>query len=175
MVNAYVRVWRGSCAVFAPDSTNVLQGRRQRVEEVVCPWPTIGLHPTAFQEDGRFAKAHPLNFPTGSGDFLQPRVRSDFTAVEWVQHALRFYIGHMQSSLHGHRLLWAAFNTALQSVAKEKGSIVHKRSHADEILTKDALRGLCKERNDLVHQIATWGAEIPTTAMQWHKDSNNLE
>ena len=109
MVSAYVRAWRGTCAISEKESSNVMDARRRRIEEIISPWPTISMQPTPFQEDGRFAKAHPLNFPTGCGDILQSRFRSDFSTSDWVQHLLRYYTGHMQSSLRGHRILWGYY------------------------------------------------------------------
>eukprot|EP00975_Prorocentrum_lima_P069181 12924775-Prorocentrum_lima.AAC.1 len=78
------------------------------------------------------------------------------------------------SSVRGHRVLWALFNTALQELGREKGALLHKRSDA-HALTKQELQELCDTRKDLVQRLATWGGEIPTTSMQWHREGSNLE
>ena len=59
------------------------------------------------RDDGRFVNAFPLEFPSGTGDLHQPRMRSDFTAIEWAQHLLRYYGGRMLASNRGHRVVWA--------------------------------------------------------------------
>ena len=128
-----------------------------QVKDVMYAWPTIQQEPTSWNDDGRFAKAFPLSFPMGSGDFRQPRLRNDFTALDWTQHLFRFFTGHMQSSMRGHRVLWAAFNMTLGDVAHQKGSLVHKRSEA-HALTKEQLKQLLSDREDLIRQISTWGA-----------------
>ena len=81
------------------------------------PWPTIQQDPTSWSDDARFAKSFPSSFPMGTGDYRQPRWRSDFNPLEWTQHLFRFYTGHMQSSMRGHRGLWAAFNMTLGDMA----------------------------------------------------------
>ena len=43
----------------------------------------------------------------GVADLRQPRLRSDFSASDWVQHLLRYHIGHFLSPLRGHRVVWA--------------------------------------------------------------------
>ena len=165
MVTAYVYAWRGSGTVKKQDEENVIQAREKAVASSIHPWPTIEDKPTAFREDGKFAIAHPLCFPTGSGDFLQARFRSDFSIERYVRHVFRYFTGHMQSSLRGHRILWGIFNMSMQERAREKGGLVHQRSHAGEILTKQDLKDLVSQRNDLVHQMSTWGAQLPTTSM----------
>ena len=66
------------------------------------------------------------------------------------------------------------FNTALREIAREKGNLVHKNAH-ETILTKTELRELCDTREDLVHRMATFGAEIPTTSMHWKHHGRDLE
>ena len=70
--------------------------------------------------------------------------------------------------------MWALFNTALREIAREKGNLVHK--HAGEtILTKAELREMCDNRNDLVHRMGSFGADIPTTSMHWKQQARSLE
>ena len=125
-----------------------------------------------MRDDGRFVKAFPVEFPMGVADLRQPRLRSDFSVAEWVQHIFRYYTGHFLSSVRGHRVLWALFNTALQELGQQKGAIVHKRSDSNA-LTKQELQELCDTRRDLVQSLASWGAEIPTTSMHWHREGSH--
>ena len=102
-----------------------------------------------MHEDGRFAKAFPLEFPMGTADLHQPRLRADFTTADWVQHLLRYYTGHFLCSLRGHRVVWALFNAALQSAAHQKGILLHKASDR-AVLTKKDLREFVDARSDLL-------------------------
>ena len=110
----------------------------------------------------------------GVADPRQPRLRSDYAFIDAVQHLFRYRTGHFLNSNDGHRVVWALFNTALREIAREKGNLVHK--HAGEtILTKKELREMCDSRNDLVHRMGSFGADIPTTSMHWKHHSRNLE
>ena len=102
-VQSYVNTWRGSTTVQKAEGQNVLESMKCRVEDVMHPWPTIQQDPTPWSDDARFAKAFPLSFPMGTGDFRQPRLRNDFSSLDWTQHVFCFFTGHMQSSMRGHR------------------------------------------------------------------------
>ena len=107
---------------------------------MMYPWPMIQQDPTSWSDDARFAKSFPLSFPMGTGDYRQPRLRSDFNSLEWTQHLFRFYTGHMQSSMRGHRVLWAAFNMGLGEMAYGTGKLVHKNSDATALTKADLQR-----------------------------------
>ena len=74
----------------------------------------------------------------------------------------------------GHRVVWAVFNAALQDAAKQKGLLLHKRND-DSVLTKKDLKEFTERHADLVHNLTTFGSDIPTTSMHWHKQASNLE
>ena len=94
-----------------PLPPSVEEACAQKLTETIHPWPTIPADPIPWRDDGRFAKAFPLTFVTGVGDYHQPRHRDDFSLLEWVQHIFRFYTGHVQSSMRGNRVLWTALDT----------------------------------------------------------------
>ena len=79
-----------------------------------------------------------------SGDFQESRVKNDLNELDWAQHVFRYFTGHMQNSLRGHRLLWAAFNTALQSFARKSGSLLHRRSR--DVRSWEAVRVRTRSR-----------------------------
>ena len=137
-------------------------------------WPQIQEQPSRERADGRFVKAFPLVFPMGVADLYQPRLRSDFHLVDAVQHLFRYHTGHLLRSNDGHRATWALFNTALREVGYDKGGLVHKNVH-ERALTKQELRTMYETRNDLVSRISSFGAEIPTTSMQWKREAHDLE
>ena len=138
MVQGYVRVWRGSAGFTVPAAADVLEARQQHVQQLVHPWPTLEDTAVPWRDDGRFAKAFPLTFVTGVGDYHQPRLRSDFTTLDWAQHIFRFFTGHVQTGTRGSRVLWAVFNLALGELSSEKCGLVHARS-GYEALTKAQL------------------------------------
>ena len=171
LTQAYLSTWRVSGTV-APHAVNLDVG--QQLQDTVFPWQRIEEEPTAYFSDARFCKSYPLEMPFGLGDLHQDRVRDDYTTADWVQHKLRYYTGHFLSTIRGQRYVWAVFNTALQDVARQRRSIVHKRFEG-EVLTKKDLRLLQESRSDLVSQLASFGADIPTTSMHWRREGNHLQ
>ena len=151
---------------------NVQDATRHHVADTVHPWPRILDQPTPELADGRFVKAFPLQFPMAVADPRQPRLRSDYSFIDAVQHLFRYRTGHFLND--GHRFVWSIFNTALREIVREKGSLVHKQA-GETILTKKELQEMCDERSDLVHRMGSFGAEIPTTSMHWKHHSRNLE
>ena len=144
MVQAYLSVWKSSGTVSQPGATQVEANLSHALETVVYPWPEIKNDPTPERNEGRFAKAFPLTFPTGSGDLYQTRIRNDFTTAQWAQHVFRFYDGRALSSLRGHRVVWAIFNTVLREAAHQKGSLLH-RQNKSSVLAKKELQEMCEE------------------------------
>jgi hypothetical protein len=102
----------------------------------------------------------------GQGDFRQPRLNSTFSAFDYVQHKFRYFDGRFLSTLRGQRVTWALFNIALRESSHYVGSLVHKQC-GQEAMTKQQLRELLAEREDLVHRVTAFGADIPTTPMYW--------
>ena len=154
------------------------QGVAEATEEVcrdaVRPWPAIEKDPVAMSDEGRFVKAFPLEFPMGVADLKQPQLRDDYSVMEWVQHKLRYKGGHFVNSARGHRLIWAMFNTALLEASRQMGHAYHKATNSS-VLTKRALQELVEKQADLVRECASFGAEIPTTAMFWKRMTTQLE
>ena len=105
----------------------------------------IEKEPVATSEEGRFVKAFPLEFLKGVADLKQPQLRDDYTALEWLQHKLRYKNGHLVSSARAHRLIWAMFNTALLEVSRQMGRADHKATDSS-VLTKRASRSLSISR-----------------------------
>ena len=173
-VQAYLAAWKGSTLVAAPER----QGVADEIEEVctnaVRPWPAIEKTPVAMNEEGRFAKAFPLEFPMGVGDLRQPQLRGDFTATEWAQHKLRYFDGRFVASSRGHRVTWAIYDTVLLDHTRQRAHAYHTATES-HVLTKRSLRELVASRDDLVREMATHGAAIPTTPMFWKRTTTQLE
>ena len=79
-----------------------------------------------------------------------------------------------RSALRGQRAVWACFNTAMLQLSRKSGSLLHKQSGSNA-LSKAALRELVDTRRDLVQKLGTFGADLPSTAMQWKREGNELE
>ena len=71
-------------------------------------------------------------------------------------------------------MVWAIFNTALRELSREQGNLVF-RGQNQSILTKAELMEFVSGRNDLIHSLCSYGADIPTTNMHWKKEGRNLE
>jgi hypothetical protein len=179
-VRVYLGQWRSSAAVFddvtAEDAAaDTVENRlTQDLHDAVHPWPAIEAQPAEAWCDGRFVKAFPLEFPMGVADLHQERLRSDFSAAAWAQHLFRYFDGRFLRSSRGHRVIWAVFNTVLREHAHGVGSVVHKNTD-QEVLTKERLQQLVAERQDLVRQVASFGAEVPTTPLHWKREGHHLE
>ena len=113
-VQAYARALHATGVMPAEPPANVHDSTKQHVEETIHPWPQILEKPTPELADGRFAKAFPLKFPMGVADPRQPRLRSDYSFIDAVQHLFRYKTGHFLNSNDGHRVVWALFNSALR-------------------------------------------------------------
>ena len=170
LTQAYLSTWRPSGTVAHAVNLDVAQN----LTDTVFPWQRIEEEPTTYFSDARFTKSFPLEMPFGIGDLHQDRIRDDYTTADWVQHKLRYYTGHFLSTIPGQRYVWAVFNTALQDIARQRRSIVHRRFEG-EILTKKDLRTLTESRRDLVNQLASFGADIPTSNMHWRQEGHNLQ
>ena len=113
LVQAYTTVWRGSGTVEGAPPQHVEDNLRAETAQRVLPWPSISETPVMESSDGRLVKAHPLVFPTGCGDLRQPRLRTDFSPLDWTQHLFRYFDGRVVSTLRGQRAVWACFNSCL--------------------------------------------------------------
>ena len=51
---------------------------------------------------------------------------------------------------------------------------MHKNVN-EHILTKEELRAMYETRRDLVSRVSSFGAEIPTTSLQWKREAHELE
>ena len=142
--------------VAEPAPRKVLEETSARVRDYVYPWPRIEREPLRHDDDGRFVKSFPVEFPMGTGDLQQTRVRSDFSVAEYVQHVLRYHTVHFLRSLRGQRVLYARFNTTLRKEGNKQGGLMHKNSHA-VVLTKAQLETFVHERDDLVGKLGSWG------------------
>ena len=110
----------------------------------------------------------------GPGVHRRPRLSAGFPVVAAVRHLFRSRTGHLLRANRGHRVVWALFNSALREVGYERGSLLHKT--ADQtVLTKAELRELYETRQDLVHRVASCGAEIPTTSIHWKLEATNRQ
>ena len=174
MVQAYCKTWRSTAGMMKDRGKSIEDELHTRVSDTVYPWPEIKATPTGYREDGRFAKSFPLEFPFGVGDLYQPRIRNDFSTVDWAQRQFQYYDGRCISSLRGNRLTWAIFNEALRETSHSTGCLVHRNVH-ESILTKAELQTMLNSRSDLVQKISSFGADIPTTPMMWKKEGNHLE
>ena len=88
-VQSYSRVLHSRGAMQSAPPKNVEESTQERVREEVFPWPQIQEQAVPERADGRFAKSFPLKFPMGVADPWQPRLRSDFSFIDAVQHLFR--------------------------------------------------------------------------------------
>ena len=174
VVSAYTSVWRGSSTLEGPPASDVTEDVWSQAARRVFPWPGISESPVPETTDGRIVKSHPLTFPAGCGDLRQPRLRTDFHPLEWTQHIFRYFDGRVVSSLRGQRAVWACFNTAMRQLSHSAGALLHKRSNV-QALTKADLKAYIESRETLVSQLGVFGSELPSTAMQWKREGNELQ
>jgi len=151
-------------------------------------WHGVSGEPSAFNEEGRFEKAHPLEFPMGIGGLYDSARKRHPTVAVWAQHILRLWGGTCVHGLRGHRLVWAVVNTVLLSETRGKGfavqRIVMRRMGAscadsgDAPLTRAALRAALQSEEtagSLVNTLMTVGRSVRSTPMHWVKESTELD
>ena len=103
-LQAYCKIWQSSAGYVKNGERSIGSELKERVTDVVHPWPQIQKNPTGYREDGRFAKSFPLELPFGVGDLYQPRLRNDLynglgsTAVAILRRTLYFL--ETRESLH---------------------------------------------------------------------------
>ena len=166
-VQAYLASYKSSALVPEPRRQGVSDEIAEVCDDAIgkrYPWPVVEKAPVAASEERRVAKAFPLEFPMGVADLKQPQLREDFTPTEWAQHKLRSFDGRFVSSARGHRVTWAIFDTVLLESTRHRGHAYHKSTDS-HVLTKRSLRELAPSRDDLVREMAAFGADIPTTPM----------
>ena len=108
-VHVYTKHWRSSGSVEALPQRHVLQETKDRLAATVFPWPRIDRDPLSEMDEGRFVKSFPLEFPMGTGDLRQARVRTDFSVADYMQHVFRYFTGHFLRSIRGCRVVYASF------------------------------------------------------------------
>ena len=148
-LQAYCKIWQSSAGYVKNGERSIGSELKERVTDVVHPWPQIQNNPTGYREDGRFAKSFPLELPFGVGDLYQPRLRSDFSTMDWAQRQLQYYDGRCISSRRGNRFTWAIFNEALRESSHHTGRLVFKNMN-ESVLTKQELQELIEKRQGLV-------------------------
>ena len=175
-VEAFVTAWTGSTVLPKPEERTLGDHIVEDCTVAVAPWPTIERDPTSPYEDGRFVKAFPLEFPMGQGDLRQARLRDDFSVMAWAQHKSRF-IG-MAASLLLRAVIVSRGLSSTQPSSK-RAALADRRSSmfpAPWLLRKRDLRELIASREDLIRDMAHFGAEIPTTPMSLEApDGTQLE
>ena len=154
-------------------------------ESVIHGWPAVSSEPVPAADVGRFARAHPLEFPMGIADLHDPRVRA-VTPQEWAQHLLRYHTGQFVSGLRGHRVVWAIVNAVLVSEARGKGFAVQRnvmrrmgcRMAGQSPMTRGELRELMGQEEGvrgIVHQLMTVGKDVRATPMHFASKHKELD
>ena len=166
VVRAYLTAWRGAGGLEAGTEINVQQHLRDVAAQRVLAWPQISKDPIEEYADGRLVNTFPLTFPTGCGDLRQSRLRTDFSALDWCQHVFRHCDGRALSSFRGQRAVWACFNSAVRSMSHRTGGLVHKQV-GSSVLRESELTSFVSARSDLISEIFAFGADLPSTPMQW--------
>ena len=88
-VTVYVKSWKATGSIGAAPQRKVLEETTSRLHDYVYPWPRIEREPLRHDDDGRFVRSFPIEFPMGTGELHQTRIRSDFSVAEYMQHVLR--------------------------------------------------------------------------------------
>ena len=76
----------GALETGADEQAEDVEAESLRVaQSAAFGWPTISKVPVEWQDEGRFARAHPLEFPMGIADLDDPRLLK-VSPQEWCQH-----------------------------------------------------------------------------------------
>ena len=136
------------------------------------PWPTRDNNTiNEFSTEGYFSCAFPTLFPTGSADFLAPRINK-VTIGNYLKHLLLYDDGRFAK--HS-RFRYFALNTEMRWRAIETGRIYVRQNPNDDHLTIDELRDMVgTEAETFSNRVLHYAASLRGTRQYWMRQRSRL-
>ena len=136
------------------------------------PWPAAGAAPiNEFTTEGYITCAFPTLFPTGSGDFLAPRIHT-VTAGNYFKHLMMYQDGRFAKHP---RFRYFALNTEMRWRALQAGRVYVHQHPNDARLSVDELRDMVgREGEAFSNRVLHYASSIRGTRQYWFKQRSRL-
>lgn len=145
------------------------QGNNQQPQAM--PWPTTGRPLSEFTTEGYLTCAFPTLFPTGSADFLAPRVNA-VTIGRYFKHLMMY--DDWRFSTHP-RFRYLAFNTVMRWRALQTGRVYVNQHPDDARLTVDELQVMVGHQGDTFsNRVLHYASSLRGTRQYWFKQRSRL-
>ena len=137
------------------------------------PWPAAGPPLSEYSTEGLFSMAFPTLFPTGDGDFTNPRHKK-LDLYEWVKHLIRYRDGRFVT----HPRFWFfALNLIFRHRTMQRGRFLFSRSIGHRMMTigelKAALAG--DDGETLASKIVRCLKTVRGTRPYWYMEGAKLK
>ena len=136
------------------------------------PWPTRDQIPiNEFNTEGYFSCAFPTLFPTGTADFLAPRLNK-VTIGNYLKHLLMYDDGRFANHC---RFRYFALNTEMRWRALQTGRIYVRQNPSDQHLSIDELRDMVgTEGENFSNRVLHNAANLRSTRQYWMRQRSRL-
>lgn len=135
-------------------------------------WPSSsGNAISEFTTEGYFSLAFPTLYPTGSADFLAPRIRP-ITIGNYYKHLMLYKDGRFAKHP---RYRYFALNTEMRWRALQTGRIYVKQHPHDAQLTVDELRDMVGREGEIFsNRVQHYGSTLRGTRQYWFRQRSRL-
>lgn len=121
---------------------------RPHADRVTVPWPAQGGVVNEFDQEGLFSMAFPTLFPTGSGEYLAPRLR-DVRLGDYMKHLINYSDDHF--ARHS-RFRYFALNMVYRHRALQQSSYFFRGTTASEGMSAAEVREVLTDPNHEKHE-----------------------
>ena len=137
------------------------------------PWPAAGPPPLEYSTEGLFLMAFPTLFPTGDGDFTNPRHKK-LDLYEWVKHLIQYRDSRFATHPH---FCFFALNLIFRHRAMQCGRFLFSWSIGHRTMTigelKTALAG--DDGETLASKIVRCLKTVRSTRPYWYMEGAKLK
>ena len=145
---------------------------RQQFPHTTIAWPQIQNNPiNEFKTEGYMTCAFPTLFPTGAGDFSQPRMRA-VTIGNYIKHLMMYKDGRFATHP---RFRFFALNTEMRWRALQAGRIYIKQHPQDALLSVEELRDMVGNGSEAFsNRVLHFATSLRGTRPYWFKQRSRL-
>ena len=145
---------------------------RQQFSHTTITWPQIQNNPiNEFKTEGYMTCVFPSLFPTGAGDFSQPRMRA-VTIGNYIKHLMMYKDGRFATHP---RFRFFALNTEMRWRALQAGRIYIKQHPQDALLSVEELRDMVGNGSEAFsNRVLHFATSLRGTRPYWFKQRSRL-
>ena len=135
------------------------------------PWPSTGSPISEFTTEGYMTCAFPTLYPTGSADFLAPRVHQ-VTVGHYFKHLMMYDDGRFATHP---RFRYFALNTEMRWCALQTGRVYVNQHPNDARLSVDELRDMVgREGETFSNRVLHYASSLRGTRQYWFRQRSRL-